>query len=156
MKIIEKDITQATEDVILHQVNCQNVMGSGVAKALFTKWPQVKSDYHDYCSNWGKIGSKEELLGHICFSNIEEDRYVVNCFSQLTYGVDGKQHTNYEVVEKCFRNVIALFRAENLSLNTVAIPYGYGCGLGGGDWNIVSKIIEDVFGDKAMIYKLKA
>ena len=41
-----KDITSITKGVIMHQVNCQNVMGSGVAKALYTKYPQVKSEFH--------------------------------------------------------------------------------------------------------------
>ena len=41
-----KDITSITKGVIMHQVNCQNVMGSGVAKALYTKYPQVKLEFH--------------------------------------------------------------------------------------------------------------
>lgn len=44
MNIIKKDITTIDEGVILHQVNCQNAMGSGVAKALFSKWPQIKQN----------------------------------------------------------------------------------------------------------------
>ena len=31
-----KDITKINTGVIMHQVNCKNVMGSGVAKALYT------------------------------------------------------------------------------------------------------------------------
>ena len=41
-----KDITTITKGVIMHQVNCKNVMGSGVAKALYTKHPQVKDEFH--------------------------------------------------------------------------------------------------------------
>ena len=41
-----KDITTITKGVIMHQVNCQDVMGSGVAKALYTKYPQVKDEFH--------------------------------------------------------------------------------------------------------------
>jgi len=41
-----KDITTITKGVIMHQVNCQDVMGSGVAKALYTKYPQVKEEFH--------------------------------------------------------------------------------------------------------------
>lgn len=37
MRVVIGDITEATEDLILHQVNCQNIMGSGVAKVLYTK-----------------------------------------------------------------------------------------------------------------------
>ena len=36
------DVTKISRGVIMHQVNCQNLMGAGVAKALYTKYPQVK------------------------------------------------------------------------------------------------------------------
>jgi hypothetical protein len=30
-------------------------------------------------------------------------------------------------------------------LTTLALPYGLGCGLAGGDWKVVYEIIRDVF-----------
>jgi O-acetyl-ADP-ribose deacetylase (regulator of RNase III) len=41
-RYIQGDITETELDFIAHGVNCQNTMGSGVAKALFTKWIGVK------------------------------------------------------------------------------------------------------------------
>ena len=42
---------------------------------------------------------------------------------------------------------------------SIGIPYKIGCGLGGGDWNIVEDIIKTVFRDKksdsVTIYKLE-
>ena len=32
-------------DIICHQVNCQKVMGSGIAKQIREKWPIVYYDY---------------------------------------------------------------------------------------------------------------
>ena len=43
--IIYDDITKSNADYICHQVNCQGVMGSGVAKAIRDKWPQVYEEY---------------------------------------------------------------------------------------------------------------
>lgn len=37
MKIINKDITTLKKGILLQQVNCQNAMGSGVAKAIYLK-----------------------------------------------------------------------------------------------------------------------
>ena len=38
---------------------------------------------------------------------------------------------------------------------SVAIPYGIGCGIANGDWNIVYKIIEKVFQEcDVTLYKL--
>lgn len=44
MKIINKDITTLKKGILIQQVNCQNAMGSGVAKAIYQKLPQVKTD----------------------------------------------------------------------------------------------------------------
>jgi O-acetyl-ADP-ribose deacetylase (regulator of RNase III) len=152
MIIKNANIVTATEDIIIHQVNCQNVMGSGVAKALYTKWPKVKTDYHSYCDTMFKLGfSKEDLLGHILPVKVETNpnKFVINCYSQLTFGSDGRQHTDYEAIKECFNKINVVYDEP-----TVALPYMYGCGLGGGDWNIVSEIIENLFGDRAIIYKI--
>lgn len=149
MKIIKGNIVEATEPIIIHQVNCQNAMGSGVAKALYERWSEVKREYHDYCVTMAEFGlSKEELLGQICPVEVD-GKTIINCFSQLTYGNDGRQHTDYNAVEECFNKIVL-----NFPYGTIAIPYLYGCGLGGGDWEIVSEIIEDSFGSRAVIYKL--
>ena len=39
----------------------------------------------------------------------------------------------------------------------MAIPYKIGCGLANGDWNIVSKIIEETFKEdvKLTVYRLE-
>lgn len=148
MTIIDKDITQAEEPIIIHQVNCMNVMGSGVAKALFTKWYSVKNEYHSYCYTILKMGlNNTDLLGHILPVEVEENKIVINCFSQLTYGNDGKQHTSYDAIVECFEKI-----NKNFPDGNVAIPYLYGCGLGGGDWEIVYFLIEKYFIDRAVLY----
>lgn len=42
---IVMDITTATRGIVVHGVNCQGVMGSGVALAIRTKWPQIFESY---------------------------------------------------------------------------------------------------------------
>lgn len=56
------------------------------------------------------------------------------------------------MLEQCLETVKEFAKINKLS---VAIPYGIGCGIANGDWNIVSKIIENVFSDYGItIYKL--
>ncbi len=39
---------------------------------------------------------------------------------------------------------------------TIAMPYRIGCGIANGDWNIVYKIIEQVFNDYSVtLYRLE-
>lgn len=54
MNYLNKDITTVEAPaLILHGVNCQRAMRSGVAKALYSKWPQVREEYMKF--------SKEEM-----------------------------------------------------------------------------------------------
>lgn len=127
------DITQVTKGIIVHQVNCQGVMGSGVAKALYTKWPEVKKQFLKYSTV-----PNEDLLGVIQNVWISDELVVVNGFSQFDYGTSSRRYTSYDAVDNVFRQVAYLQRQLDLS---VYVPYSYGCGLGGGDWNIVETII---------------
>jgi O-acetyl-ADP-ribose deacetylase (regulator of RNase III) len=46
MRYVLQDITTVTAPaIIMHGVNCQRTMQSGIAKALYTKWPEVKEEY---------------------------------------------------------------------------------------------------------------
>jgi O-acetyl-ADP-ribose deacetylase (regulator of RNase III) len=150
MKIIEGDITDATEGFIIHQVNCRDAMGSGVAKALFTKWPIVKEQYHIFNKRFVERNVLDRLLGLCSAIPVNTETCVINAYTQNYFGNDGKQYTDYDAIRKVFG-----FINSNIDISDgIAIPYMYGCGLGGGDWNIVSQIIEDIFGDKAVVYKL--
>lgn len=48
IKHIKGDIFQSGADVILHQVNCQGVMGSGVAKQVREKYPAPELQVYQY------------------------------------------------------------------------------------------------------------
>jgi O-acetyl-ADP-ribose deacetylase (regulator of RNase III) len=150
MKIIEGDITNATEGFIIHQVNCRNVMRSGVAKALFTKWPIVKEQYHAFNKPFVECSAQDRLLGLCSIIPVNSKTCVINAYTQNYFGNDGRQYTDYDAIRKVFE-----FINTNIDISDgIAIPYLYGCGLGGGDWDIVSQIIENSFDDKAVVYKL--
>ena len=128
------DIFNTVDDIIVHQVNCQGVMGSGIAKQVKALYPRVFNAYVEYCK-------KSNILGT---SLIVYDRgkYIANVFGQYNYG-NGLQ-TNYNALSSGLKEVYTFAKNNLLS---VAIPYKIGCGLGGGDWNVVSKIIESIFTD---------
>lgn len=142
------NIVDCEEHVIVHQVNCQNAMGAGVAKALYTKWPQVKINYHEQFYH----NDPEDWLGNIQMIRAD-DKIICNAFTQFDCGPGDKLYTNYEAINKAF---IALKRNLHISMNKIAIPYLYGCGLGGGDWKIVHSIIDGIFHDDVVAYSLDA
>ena len=143
IKHIKCDIFESGADVICHQVNCQGVMGSGVAKQVREKYPWVYAHYKQLCKNFQH--GKEALLGMAQGIYINEDTKILNLYAQLNYGYDGECYTDYNALYKCLEKV-----KNSLPIDkkyTIAIPYLMGCHRGGGDWNIVYKIIEEVFAD---------
>lgn len=155
-KIINGNIIDSKAQIIAHQVNCKFVMGAGVAKAIRNAWPAVydkyrslnKSDKYDI-----KLNNSSRYIGkcQIVFLELmgQEFRYVANLFGQDDYGNDGKQYTDYTALECALYSLkrFALYENMNTKNKTIAFPYGIGCGLAGGDWDIVSKMIEKVFAD---------
>lgn len=139
MKVVDGNIFDSDADAILHQVNCQGVMGSGIAKLIKEKYPSVYSNYRMRCCL--NKGSTSELLGVMQSCAISLDKYIVNLFAQDKYG-RSKCYTDYDALRNCLRQVNEVFAGK-----TVAIPYMMSCVRGGGDWNIVFKIIEEELKD---------
>ena len=59
VKIVEGDIFESDAGFIVHQVNCQGVMGSGVAKQVKDRFPLVFEEYMKWCTE----RNAEDLLG---------------------------------------------------------------------------------------------
>ena len=140
------NILNCNEDIIVHQVNCQGIMGGGLARQLADQYPKLEEDYRYYC-NYNNFDYKK-LKGSI-WSYIGDDyKAIINIFSQKP-----NFDTDYEALRKCLEQVKRDARELKAS---IAIPYGIGCGIANGDWNIVYKIIEEVFnGYNVTLYKLE-
>ena len=64
-------------------------------------------------------------------------------------------HTDYLSLANGLSTVKLFAQEKNMS---VAIPYGIGCGLGGGSWSVVKDIIKMCFSDSGVnvtIYRLE-
>jgi O-acetyl-ADP-ribose deacetylase (regulator of RNase III) len=129
--------------VIAHGVNCQGVMGSGVALAVRQKYPQAYEDYRNFCAS-NILGGSASLLGEVQCST-EKNIVVANCFTQNFYGT-GKRQVNYEAVAKCFESL-------NQQTDRVNIPK-IGAGLGGGDWKVIEAIINSEFKGDVVVWEL--
>lgn len=148
-KYVKGDICDTELDYIAHGVNCQNKMGSGVARALYERYPEVKEEYH--------IMLDKELPLRVASSDLLGDYIIVesgaktifNCFTQDKYGYNGEKLVSYAAILECFGCL-------NLNLNQekLAIPK-IGCGLAGGDWTVVEALINEVTPDiEIWVYEL--
>lgn len=136
IKYIQQDITKNDSGVIVHGVNCQGVMGSGCALAIRKKWPKAYEDYKSLCVN---TTEKDTLLGGNNIVQINSDLLIVNAFTQLSYGRDGKEYASYDAVKSCMNKLIESLDIDD---NTVIKMPMIGCGLGGLNWWNVSRIIK--------------
>ena len=145
MILVKGNLLDTPVQIIAHQVNCLGVMGAGVAKAIKDEYPEVFIEYntfvHDYVES-----SPAELLGK-CLSVYCKEKIMLNLFGQVFCG-RGKVLTDYDALHKAMRGAIRELRREYMREDgiqiTIAIPYKIGCGLAGGDWNIVSELLEKI------------
>ena len=136
--------------ILCHQVNCQGVMGSGIAKQIRNMCPKHYKDYRFY---YTLTVNKNELLGKEFYTRFNENLWFCGIFGQYDYGREKKQYTNYDALKSGFVNILQGFRTSNKNIE-ICIPYGIGCGLGGGDWGIVKGIIDDIFGSSKINVKI--
>lgn len=131
------DILTAPVKLIAHQANCQNTMGSGIAKYLRSIYPEI----YEADTECAKLN--ENKLGNVSFTETHDKKFViVNLYGQNLYGTDSRK-TNYEAYFCGLEKVRVI--AEELGNVNVGFPYLMGCALGGGIWEICEKMIEVVF-----------
>lgn len=122
-----------------HGCNCMGRMGSGVAKIVKEQYPKAYEDYKKACNM--AATNPAALLGMMVAVDTEDQKTILNMFTQKEYGTD-KRHVDYEAVYKVFDFLNTFFKGYPEHERYVAIPK-IGAGLAGGNWKIISTIIEE-------------
>lgn len=141
MEIIYKtgNLLDSQTNIIAHQVNCQGVMGSGVAKAVKDKFPQVFNAYVQF------INSFPAVLGQTQIVKVSDTQYIANLFGQYNYGDTGERFTSYDAIDIALSR-LKYFMLEN-NLNSVSFPYKMSSDRGGADWDVILALINSSFKD---------
>ncbi len=123
---------------IIHQANCFQTMGAGIAKRIKEKYPEAfEADLKA-----GGRGESKRLGTFSVGQCLRDGKYIFNLYGQFNYGHYAR-FTSYDAV--CNGLVkIARYAVEN-HINTLGLPKNMGCVNGGASWRIVRAIIEDVF-----------
>lgn len=140
LKHIKGNIFDSDADIIIHQVNCQGVMDGSITKEVQKRYPAVYKKYKAWCD---APQFSDSLLGKIQSVNSGnlKKQIIVNMFSQNKYGND-KCYTDYDALKKCLEAVNRAYKG-----HTVAVPYLFACYKGGGNGDIVSKLLEETLTD---------
>ena len=133
------DVLASTEKRIAHGCNCSGGFGSGFAKAVAQLYPSVRQAYlHRYNTRGWKLGECQ-ILG----VGDGTGREIANCATQQRYGKpDEGPYVSYPAIRQVFRDLCSSSWRDG----GFAIPK-IGAGLAGGNWDIISKIIEEESGD---------
>lgn len=134
MKVIKGDLIKLAKagefDVIVHGCNCFCNMGAGIAATIAQEFPAAyKAD------KWTIYGDKDKL-GEYSLAIITKNLVVVNAYTQFSYG-GGQINADYDAIRKVFARI-----AKDFSQWRIAYPK-IGAGLAGGNWDIISKIIDE-------------
>lgn len=130
--------------VMAHCCNMQNVMGAGIAKQIKSRYPKAfEADKQWYRQH------KDTRSTFSCA--VVGSGIIFNVYGQVNYGRQpNHMYLDYELLKQSLMDV-----AYHCDDEIIGLPYGIGCGLAGGDWSEVLKIIEEVFQNcKVKIYKL--
>jgi len=153
MQYIKKDITTVTTGIVLHSVNCQGVMGSGVALAIKRKWPQAFQSYLEFCDTESisetspHIHDTSLLLGKVNMVEVSDNLFVANLFGQQFYGNDGKTYASPFAFTVGVADVFWIADEHNLPIYTVKI----GSVRGGLNWD---KDVAPIFEANELWYPL--
>ena len=138
-------------NVIAHCCNCFNNMGAGIAPQIAKNFPKAKE-----VDSLTEKGLKDKL-GRFTLA-YDKGVYIYNLYGQYGFWERnvGKIDLNYYYLTKALEGM--RIRHDLISNNEPSLKIGFpliGCGLAGGDWSVVSQIIETIFEDHDVtIYKL--
>lgn len=158
-------VTKGDKKFIVHVCNDIGGWGSGFVVAISNKWKQPEQAYR-YWHRENKNANNDKFyktfhLGMIQPVQVEEDTTVINMIAQRSVVTRGEEKPiRYDALKKCLEKIaIYLFNfRHNEGLQVSVHMPRIGCGLAGGKWEEVEKIIEKTLISKDIpvyVYTLK-
>ena len=134
MRKIKGDLIQLALEgefnIIVHGCNCFCAMGAGIAKTVKQKFPEA------YQADLKTESGNRNKLGEISWAESKSGLIIVNGYTQYHWKGRGKK-VDYDALRQVFKKV-----KKNFSGQKIGYP-AIGAGLAGGDWQIISRIIEE-------------
>ena len=154
---IEGDLIKLTKEgkfnVIAHGCNCFCVMGAGIAPQMAVAFGADKFPKEDmlHRKDFNKLGTIDYQYVRIKGGN---DTIIVNAYTQYGFGANheggSKTPLDYDALRICMRKINHIFKGGHIGLPKI------GCGLAGGNWRKVRRIIKSELKDckvTVVIYK---
>jgi len=124
-------------DIVIHGCNCFCTMGAGIAKQIKKAFPKAyELDKMTAKGNLDKLGTFTVAYLR------NKELAIVNAYTQFGYGRN-QCHADYDAIRSVFQSL-----ANDIKEKCPNARIGYpaiGAGHAGGDWDIISKIIDKEF-----------
>jgi O-acetyl-ADP-ribose deacetylase (regulator of RNase III) len=130
-------------DVIIHGCNCMNTMGKGIALSIRQRFPDAYA-----VDQATEPGAREKLGTYTCATvdcNNSNDSHchvltIVNAYTQYHFSPRFARNginVDYQALRDAFRRIKQDFAGQRIGYGQI------GAGLAGGDWTIISEIIDE-------------
>lgn len=154
IEYIKGDLLKSDCDVIIHGCNCFRNMGAGIAKAVKEMYPEA------FVADFETVYRDPIKLGTFSYAKVknksfpDKDLFVINAYTQYGYGrIERKVYANYDAIKNVMIRINDFFVDTDEKTCKIGMPK-IGAGLAKGDWNIISGIINGVFGTrKVYVYE---
>jgi len=134
--------------IICHSCNDLGIFGAGFVIPLGNRYPIVKEQYLE----WSKSSPSGQpfRLGEVQFVQVDPKIWVANLIGQKGVGFRSGPPVRYEALYEGFAKVADFAIAHTAD---VVMPR-IGCGLGGGEWKTVEKLITQTLCRKEIIVRV--
>jgi len=147
VEIIEGNLLDFPSKInfIAHSCNTHNAMGAGIAYQIKYRYPNAYSaDCHAMMNNDNQLGWYSFAV-----TDATQNKGIYNMYTQDKIG--GNRAVNYEAFYVALKKVadhIEWQMKHEEEEKTLGLPWGISCGLAGGNWGIISSMINDILVDR--------
>lgn len=135
------DPTLGGGHIIAHVCNDRGAWGAGFTRSLSTRYPWAETVYRT-------LKPADLELGNIQITPVDPGVYVANMIAQDgLIGRDNRRPLNYAALGECLNKLGKFAQAGGYAIHMPRI----GCGLAGGDWMYVEKLVYDALVRRAVI-----
>ena len=126
--------------LIVHICNNKGGWGKGFSGALSKIWPSAESEYRKWHS-----GGDNFRLGEVQFVYPKDSIIIANMLAQDGYKSEhNPTPVSYTDLISCLMKISKKYKYHNIHMPKI------GCGLGGGDWNVIQKAINLILVNKGI------
>ncbi len=145
LEIRKGNILDASEPMIMQQCNCVTVRSHGLSAQIVKRYPWANV-YERRPARSSNCAQKFSIPGTYCI-DVKADLSIIHLFAQVYPGKPGSYQRYYPkyypdtslsrvgYFQECINDLEGI-------TNKIAVPWGIGCGLAGGNWDIYQSILE--------------